>query len=152
MKRTVAVLLISSIACLMATPNAQAATEKPKLVLQPLTVTVTPPAWPKETSRPYPDINMPGAICLDKDLADVIHTQLVWVTHFQSIATEVVASQAERDTSVANAALDAQAQESAREIAEVKASRPTWLKVIVLMGGAALVGWAVAKVENKVIK
>lgn len=95
---------------------------------------------------------MPGAICLDKDLADVIHTQLVWVTHFQSIATEVVASQAERDTSVANAALDAQAQESAREIAEVKASRPTWLKVIVLMGGAALVGWAVAKVENKVIK
>lgn len=149
MKLTALILVLS---CVMSWGvRAKAATEQGPLVAQKLAITIAPPPWPADVSEPYADYQWPDALCLKPDLQKAILEQLLWAKSFPRLADKIATAQAKRDTDVANAFITTERIAHTAEVAQVRASLPSWPRVILFVGGALAVGFAAGYVGGKVL-
>lgn len=117
----------------------------------PLKIDIIPPPWPKDVSEPYDDYQLPGALCLRPDLQEAMLTQLLWAKKFPELGAKIAEAQAKRDTDVANAFITTMKIAHKQEVAQVKAMRPSWARVVLYIGGSLILGAAAGYFAGKVI-
>ena len=102
-------------------------------------------------SAPYDDPIYPGSVCLKPDTQAAVTEIILWARHYPQLCREITVAQAKNLNAKRDAAVDALNASHAAELSTVKASRPTWFKVTLIVGAAVVVSATAGYVAGKVL-